>query len=418
MARILKIVALPVLLVATSFLRTAGAQEKAFDITGQIRLRGESSDKDFDSDTKAIGYTLLRTRLGLNFVPSEHVMAFAQLQDSRIYGEEGSDGTISTLASLHNVDLYQGYVQIDKLLFPWLAFKFGRMRFNYGVQRLLGVNEFSNTGRSFDGSVVMLKFKHVQFDVIQSTLHESLHTPDTSRGDHLLAGLWMKYSRTKSAVYNLYALSDRDLRVDATNNPYFSRVTIGSRYDAKLDHFDLEFEANVQTGKTDFTREIFALYISSAFAYNLPMRIQPQFAIGLDYLSGDNPATEKYECFNTLYPAKHRFFGYMDYFTDIPKHTRDLGLTDIMVKSKISPAEKLRLESDLHLFQLSQSAKLKDGSSSKDLGAEIDLGLIYNYAKFVNFTFGVSAFFPGQIFKEWQGQDPSYWFFAQTTVNF
>lgn len=396
----------------------AHTQEKVVDMSGQIRLRGENSDKDFDNSTDKIDYTLLRTRLNFEFSPSEHVTAFAQLQDSRTFGEEGMDGT-STLASLRNVDLHQGYVQIDELFFPWMSLKLGRMAFiNYGTQRLLGVNEFSNIGRAFDGSILAFKFENVQFDVLQSILHESLSAPDTSAGDQTLAGLWMKWACRTNFTFNLYALFDRDLQVNAADQLFFDRRTIGSRFDGKMKNFNLEIEANVQTGTMDFTRDILAMYVSGALGYQLPTRVPSQLLVGIDYLSGDKPGTEKYECFNTLYPAKHKYFGYMDYFTDIPRHTQNLGLTDIMLKAKLSPMTKLHLQSDMHLFQLSQSAELQDGSSSKDLGAELDLILVYDYAESVNFTCGGSMFLPGQVFKEWKGDDPSFWFFAQTAVNF
>jgi hypothetical protein len=71
----------------------------------------------------------------------------------------------------------------------------------------------------------------------------------------------------------------------------------------------------------------------------------------------------------------------MDYFTDIPKHTRNLGLTDFMVKGKFSPHEKMSLAGDLHYFRLSQSAILNDSSSSKEFGTELDLTFSFDYLK-------------------------------------
>lgn len=393
------------------------AQEKTFDLSGQIRLRGETDDKDFDNTTKAIDYSLLRTRLNVKFNLTDHVTAFAQLQDSRIYGEEGADGATSTLTSIKNVDLSQGYVQIDQLFFPWLAYKFGRMRLNYGAQRLLGVNEFSNVGRAFDASVVMLTFEKLQIDLIQSILHESLQAPDTSKGDQILSGFWLKFPLQASNL-NLYSLIDQDLRQNPAGEIRFNRVTTGGRFEGKVNAFDVQIESNLQVGKMDFITDIFATYLSGALGYTFSTNSKPQLTIGVDYLSGDKPETNRYECFNIRYHAKHRYFGYMDYFTDIPRQTRDLGLTDYILKAKISPLEKLRLEGDLHVFQLSKKTTLKNNSLARDLGTELDLTFIYDYAKSVNFTFGGSAFLPGQVFKEWKGQDPSFWFYAQTTVNF
>jgi hypothetical protein len=197
-----------------------------------------------------------------------------------------------------------------------------------------------------------------------------------------------------------------------------NRSTIGTRFNGEFGNLGIETEINFQAGKMDFTQDIRAFCLSGAFTYTFNKRINLEYTIGADYLSGDKSDTDKYECFNTLYPAKHRFFGYMDYFTDIPRDTRDLGLTDIMAKARIKPLESISLKGDFHIFKLSQNATLNDGSSSKDLGMEIDFTFAYDYLKNVNFTFGSSMFFPGKVFKDWKGSDPSLWFYAQTTVNF
>jgi len=210
---------------------------------------------------------------------------------------------------------------------------------------------------------------------------------------------------------------DEDQQQNSAGDSQFNRTTAGTRIESELNHLELEAEANVQVGKTNFTQDIFAYYLIGSANYNFDPDKKSQVSIGMDYLSGDKPGTDKYECFNTLYRANHKFFGFMDYFTDIPKHTKNLGLTDIMAKAKITPWEKISLSGDFHLFQLSQSAILNNGSSSKELGSEIDLTFSYNYLKMVNFTLGSSVFMPGKVYKEWKGKDPAWWFYAQTTVN-
>ncbi|MBN1559028.1 alginate export family protein [candidate division KSB1 bacterium] len=417
MKRILKVVLPLFLILSHGLIAEVRAQEKTVDISGQIRLRGESSDKDFDGATGATDYTLLRTRLNFQFGLLGHVTAYAQLQDSRVYGEEGADGATNTLTSISNVDLSQGYVQIDDLLFPWLAAKFGRLRLNYGAQRLIGANEFSNVGRSFDGVVVMLTFENFQIDLIHSTLYESSQAPDTLDGDQQLTGVWMTFNQAKSSLFHLYVLTDQDWRQNAAGDPRLNRATLGGRYENTMANWGLEMEANLQTGVMDFDRDILALYMSGALSYHFAGSSKPQLAIGVDYLSGDKADTEAYECFNTLFPARHKHFGYMDYFLNIPTDTRQLGLIDMMAKARLSPRQKFRLEGDLHFFRLSQDAGLSDGLST-DLGTELDMAFGYDYCPSVNFTLGGAAFLPGQVMKEWYGQDLSFWFYAQTTVNF
>lgn len=408
------------LILLLSFYRVLYAQpeERKFDASGQIRLRTESDNKDFNNDTKEIDFTLMRTRLNLKFNFSDQLVVFTQLQDSRTFGEEGAEGATATLTSMRNIDLHQGYFQINRLFFPWLNFKFGRMELSYGAQRLIGVNGWSNIGRAFNGSIMTLNFNSVQIDFIESTLYESFQAPDTLNGDQTLNGIWVKFNRPQSYHLNLYVLTDEDKERNADEDSKFNRITSGTRIESDFNRLNLEAEANVQAGKINFTQEILAFYLSGALSFNFGPKGKSQFSLGLDYLSGDKPGTDKYECFNTLYPAKHKFFGYMDYFTDIPKHTRNLGLTDIMAKAKFSPHEKMSLGGDFHYFRLSQTATLNQGSSSKELGTELDLTFSFDYLKNVNFTAGSSVFIPGKVFKDWKGKDPSFWFYGQTTVSF
>jgi hypothetical protein len=396
----------------------AQTEERKLDISGQIRMRGENDAKDFNNDTDPSDFTLLRSRLNLKFSYSEKLIAFAQLQDSRTFGEEGTDGATATLASLKNVDLHEGYIQLNHLFFPWLSYKFGRMAIKYDTQRLIGINEWSNIGRSFDGSIVTLSFQKIRIDMLNVTLYESGRAPDLTDGDQTLTGVWVKINSSKLKNFNIYALTDEDRQIDADDNFKIQRATVGAQLKKDWSPVHLEAELNLQTGKMDYKADILAYYLSGALGFDLGKNKKTSLSLGIDYLSGDKTNTNKYECFNTLYPAKHGFFGYMDYFTDIPKHTRNLGLTDLMAKLKTESIDKIKLAADVHYFRLSQSAVLEDASSSKELGAEIDLTFGYDYSNNVNFTFGTSFFMPGKVFKEWKGADPSFWFYGQTSVSF
>lgn len=406
------------LLLSLVTLVDAQSNDRKFEASGQLRLRSETDNKDFDNDTGAIDFTLMRTRLNLKFSYSDKLVVFAQLQDSRTFGEEGQDAATSTLTSLRNIDLHQGYFQIHRLFFPWLNYKFGRLELAYGAQRLIGLNDWNNVGRAFNGSVMTLSFKTVQIDFIESTLVESFQAPDTLNGDQTLSGIWMKIQRPGSPLLNFYVLTDEDKQKNTEDASRFQRSTVGARIENKWQRLQLEAEANLQAGKINFTQDILAWYLSGLLRFDFDEHSKNQFWLGADYLSGDNSNTEKYECFNTLYPARHKFFGYMDYFTDIPRHTRNLGLTDLMVKAKYSPHEKISLAGDFHYFRLAQSAVLSDGSASKELGAEFDFTFSFDYLKNLNFTLGSSVFIPNQVFKEWKGDDPSFWVYGQTTVNF
>lgn len=400
-----------------SLMLCAQPDKKKLEILGQIRMRSESDNRDFSSDSPGYNCTYLRSRVNLKGTYSDRIIGFIQLQDSRLFGGEDTTGAASTMKYTANVDMRLGYVQINRLFWEWLSYKFGRMEFSYGAERLLGSNQWSNVGRAFDGSVLSLNFNKVQVDFINVTLYESCTSEDTTDGDNILNGIWAKIALFNKNSLDVYVLADDDREIDFNDRPKLERVTLGSRFMGKFKSFDIEAELNLQTGKMDHTRDIWAYYFTCAVGYTFYAPMKPRLSVGFDYLSGDDPSTEKYECFDTLYPAKHRFFGYMDYFKDMPKHTRNLGLNDLMLKTKLSLIQNLSMNIDVHRFQLSQSAMLEDNSMSGDVGTEIDLTFNFNYHESVQFRFGGSIFAPGRVFKEWKGEDPAFWFYGQAEMN-
>ena len=419
MNKIKKVFILLVALILTeSLLLYAQTDKKKLEIFGQIRMRSESDVRDFNSNSPANEYTSLRSRVNFKGIYSDGIIGFIQLQDSRLFGAEDTTGATSTLRYTANVDMRLGYVHIKRLFWKRLSYKFGRMEFIYGAERLLGSNQWSHVGRAFDGSVLSFNFNKIQIDLINVTLYESNTSEDTTDGDNTLNGIWAKIGLSEKNNLDVYILTDDDQEIDSKDRPKMERVTLGSHFIGKIGRFDVETEFNFQTGTMNYNRDIWAYYFTSSVDYAFSARMHPNLSLGFDYVSGDNPDTKQYECFNTLYPAKHRFFGYMDYFTDMPKHTRNLGLNDVMLKTKLSLMQNLSMNIDVHRFQLSQLAIFEDGLSSRDLGTEMDLTFNFNYHESVQFRVGGSVFAPGKVFKEWKGENPALWFYGQVTMNF
>lgn len=407
-----------VLILVDSLMLFAQPDNKKLEISGQIRMRSEGDDRDFNTDAEGYSYSYLRNRVNVKGMYSDKVIGFIQLQDSRLFGAEDTTGATSTLKNTSNVDMRLGYVQVNRIFWKWLNYKFGRMEFVYGAERLLGSNPWSNVSRSFDGSVLSLNFDRAQIDLINVTLYESNIAADTTNGDNALTGIWANFKLSENKSLDFYVLNDNDQEINADDKIKLQRITLGSHFKGKIGKFDVETEFDFQTGKMNYTRDISAFYFTSAIGYTFPVFLKPGVTVGYDYISGDKSDTEEYECFNTLYPANHRFWGYMDYFKDMPKNTRNLGVNDLMVKTKFKLHKNLSLKIDGHYFQLSESAVLKNDSMSSNLGSEVDLTLDFDYCESVQFKLGGSFFVPGDVFKEWKGEDPAFWGFSQVTMNF
>lgn len=65
--------------------------------------------------------------------------------------------------------------------------------------------------------------------------------------------------------------------------------------------------------------------------------------LGGDYLSGNSDGTNigsKSNNFNTLYATNHKFYGYMDYFLNIPTDSKQRGLIDLYTRIKYTATKK------------------------------------------------------------------------------
>ena len=118
-------------------------------------------------------------------------------------------------------------------------------------------------------------------------------------------------------------------------------------------------------------------------------------------MSGDDGSPDKkFNVFNTLYATNHKYYGFMDYFIDIPKNTYGLGLMDIHGKLSVSPFTKFTAALAFHMFNSAEEFTYftTESKTSSNFGSEVDLTLIYAYNSAVKFQGGFSIFSPGDIF--------------------
>lgn len=394
---------------------SSSALGEAFDnITPsvQIRHRFEYDNRDFDSTADPLTFSLLRSRVGLMFTPSEDLAAFVQLQDSRTMGEE-----FSTLrdGSADAFDLHQGYLKVHDI-FSWpLDLKLGRMEVKYGSERLLGAVGWDNVGRAFDGLMLNLHSEQVAVDVFTFAEVESLRAGDD--GDLNVFGfnadleLSEKY---QTEVFVIGQMRDPSNRLNRYTIGFYSQGTLGD-----LRH---ETEFAYQTGRitpNNTKQDVQAFMGTLNLWYTFSsMDRKPFLSLGIDFLSGDDaPLDDKYKVFDTLYATNHKFYGFMDYFLNIPRDTFLRGLVDSHARAGLNPWAGAPLWLVAHWFRSQEKFTLANGSTSNDFGSEFDLTFKYPYSENLNFTLGASAFFPGEIFKEQFGSSSSAWFYIMTTLT-
>jgi len=375
-------------------------------ITGQVRHRTEQIDKSFLDNTSNFGISFLRTRLNLKF-EKEKSYAFVQVQDARVFGSETntlSDGSADAL------DYHQAYFNISDLFTKGLSVKIGRQEVAYANQRLMGSVGWHNIGRSFDGFTALYKSEQYSANIFNLKERESSAFGDVF--DINVRGVWVEAAIKKTTKLDLFFINQNTPPGDDLNRHTYGIYSKGN-YSLGSMTLSQETDLVLQSGLNtvnDVSASLFGTRINlktndTAYKYWL--------GIGYDVVSGDDITTVDDEAFNTLYATNHKYYGFMDYFLNIPANTRGAGLTDKIISAGFQPKVNLSVKADYHI--LSSSEKVTGLSA---LGTELDLTASYGYSADLKILAGVSLFTPDDLFKIWMGDSNASWGYLMTVYNF
>jgi hypothetical protein len=368
---------------------------------------------------------LLRTRVGLDYTADENITAFVQLQDSRIWGEETStldDGSADRL------DLHQGYIRVEKFFADPLTLTLGRTEVNFGSQRLVGAVGWHNIGRAFDGAILTINGERFAPSFFYLAQVEKMQTGDL--GDIAAYGMNADVVTTDSYKTQVFVIWQRSVPPRILN-----RATIGFYANGNHGNWGHETEAALQVGKitpravygksSAFGNDSVKVDVNAFMAtFNLWYRFKdaeskPGISAGVDFLSGTKAGGmegDDMKSFDTLYATNHKFYGFMDFFLNLPVHTYGRGLLDLHGKADATFGSNTAKVA-FHVFQSHEDYVLVGGAKSKDFGSELDLTIKHGYSKNLSFTVGASSFWPGDIFKEKKGPDTAWWGYIMTILN-
>lgn len=404
-------------LMTTTFL----AQKDDFKIIGQIQFRSELDGRDFSDKTRPLHFATIRSRLGVEKNLTDNLSVLVQFQDARVLGQEGGPSN-----NIKNIDLDQAFVRLKKPFDLPLNLQIGRFQISYGTERFIGPSLWNLNIRTFSGARISFDVG-ANLDLFGLTLREkqeNIPNPTSTTYSYpakidessSLYGLYFSQKITKSGRFDLLALYDTD-RTNLTNGENrFERGTFALSYFGNYKMISTVVETAYQFGK-DNGKDLSAYLISVLANYKFN-----NFTIGggIDINSGTKEGSKKASTFQATYGSKHRFFGFMDYFIDIPSNTKNAGINDFYLTFQFKPKDsKFTFDTDFHLF----TANKKRGNLST-YGQEIDLTIKYDIVKGTDLSFGTSLFFPGDLMKDFfkVGQlyrdDPGFWtyFMVRTSL--
>ncbi|GAB1430932.1 hypothetical protein MASR2M18_17660 [Ignavibacteria bacterium] len=406
--------------------------------SGTVRYRSELDGRFFDFNARPLHYDLLRTQIGATVKFSKDILLVTKLQDARNFGEEDATQARGTLdGTAKNFGLREGYVLWNNFLTEGLSVKFGRMIFGTNNMRIIGSLEWNNIGRSYDGNIIAYKAaEKTQIRAFAFKLgnDELYMTQAKAQQSQTLFGADIDLPWQDKL--NLYCYYDRNatplLRGPDAGAAQLTRGTTGFYIKNATGDFEYEIEASHQLGsckttdstaRADINANVAAAFVSYKAQKDLSV------GIGCDFYTGNDKNTpEENESFEHLFITGHQFYGFMDFFPSASMPTTGqrkspeftgAGLIMPYLKSTYIYDEKLSFQ----IWAMMFNAQLPiAGTTSKNIGAEIDINAYYKFQKNVKFEAGFGTFLPGEATKTTNpsvgmGTDPSYWGYVMFTLD-
>ena len=349
---------------------------------------------------------LNRVRFNIDADVHEHLRAFVQFQDARIWGWEGKnlDSALQPVgfnvdAPNNRIDLHQGYVDIRKLFNPNLVFRIGRQEIKWGTpavgdpgDRMIGDFGWSNIGNTFDAVRIMWDTERYGAEAFASFLRKR-ETPTSAKGaatnlasrndyDRQLFGgkFTMKKLVPQGNVELMYLLDKDEQQGNSAfgENPgtvfaasskrkYLEVHDVGFRAVGKIkkaiDYFtENHFQLGSYRGRD---HQAFATAIGGGYTFDKVMW-KPRLGYEFDWSPGDpTPAGHfyttstgataqrvtgnKHRTFHNFYPTNHPQYGYADLMSWKNMQGHKFSI-------KTFPTKKLTAWADFWMFKLDQGA--------------------------------------------------------------
>jgi hypothetical protein len=380
---------------------------------GQVRYRYEYfDDANFGAGPQDDdGYHLIRILAHADLHVGENLRFFVQGKSALIEDRDGGPRAIDG----DELDVQQAFGEF--------AFRFnndrdramiraGRQDLNYGAERLIGVADWTNVRRTFDGvrgSIGISNHTVDLFWVMPVLVHnESLNESDDDTNfvgiyDVISLPDFMREARTKVDIYGLWLGRDNTAPSPAPSNES-DTFTLGAHLFTNPRPWDLDMEADWQFGEAG-DDDIMAWSFAIEGGYTLPNTWSPRLILGFDIASGDDDPTDgDRQTFNQLFPSAHPYFGFID----------AIGRQNIIdvhggLSFQLAPTVSLLFEHYFFWRQNTHDAMYNalgapvigaGGSSANYIGSEFDALLTVKLDRHWSGYAGYSHFFAGDFVEE------------------
>ena len=287
----------------------------------------------------------------------------------------------------------------------------GRQELKYGDERLVGISDWTNNSRTWDGFLGRVGDKN-RLDLFATSVVAVHPTSLDTHGAGLTffgavgtIGTWVPHSMIQPFVY-VKALP----RVESRQGTFGTETEVTSGTEAAGQYptgFDFDGLIAVQRGSySNDSIDSSAGYIKAGYTAQT-LFLKPRFLGEYDYASGNTPQNlNKINTFDQQYPSNHNAFGLTDLFgfQNIKQERVNLDLTPAKHVTLLIQQEWLQVASKFDNIYSGSAGTVvtapTTGLQSGDIGREFDASGKWVIHDYLVMNVGVGHFSPGTVMRE------------------
>lgn len=402
-----------------------------------------------ESGVVAANFISQRTRLNFKYSHA-HLNIGISLQDVRVWGDEQMFSSTGVFGDNASIDLKEGWIEL--FAGEYHKFKVGRQFMSYEDERLIAKRNWNQNAMAYDAFLYKFSKNDMKLHVGLSfnnnkentfggdynlydeiiyldTVTNSLITQKVSVGSRVqsLNFLYLSKALNEKAHLSFFALATGFQKPGSKNTIYF-KGTYGLFLKYTPEKFGMRTSLYYQNGKNKIGQNVSAYMFNFCGTYTLdPFSLKA----GMDYISGQDAENknenyqDKDHFFDIFYGARHKYYGQMDYFSNMRAATSNGGLVDLYGGLEYKLSDKFDISVDYHYFSL-QNKVLDENELNeplkKALASELDLSCSIKLIKEVKISGGFSFLLPTESLEKIQGVESgsskfAYWGWLMVTAN-
>jgi hypothetical protein len=371
-------------------------------LDGEIRSRTEDQTAIDLLPGQGKFYELERVRGGMDIRPTSWLSTYVQFHDLHALGLPLK----YTAANMRdNVDFRQAYVELHVTPVKLFA---GRQLLNFGNERVIGISDWTQTSRSFDGFDARIGDKN-RVDLFSASVVNIYPTSlDMHAGGLNYHGAYGSInSWIPRTTVEPFVLVKAMPRVLSQQNIYGTEteVTPGLRVQGFPGwNVDYDVTGTLQRGSYSNDSIHAGSLLAKAGYMAALMPWKPHLLAEYDYATGNaHRNAQRISTFDQQYPSNHNAFGLVDLFgfQNVKQYRINMDLNPYRELTLLIQGESLHAATRFDgLYNSAGSLLVKAptaGFPSDDIGTGFDASAKYVYHKYFVVQAGVGHFFPGQV---------------------